>query len=266
MTDQPTIQQALAAVMADVRKVAKTGTNAAQHFNFRGIDAVLNHVGPALRDHRVVIRPDVSELRYERVVVGDRKAAVQVLAFVTYEFIGPAGDRIAANVVGEAIDYGDKGVSKAMSVALRTALIQTLALPTGDPDPDTQTYQRTAEPATQPRRQRTGRDEILANSGPTKPSAYSIEGNRPAGGDKPVTKAQLAKLHACMTDYGIGGHRDLGLAYITETIGRTVESTKDLTVAEASKVIDRLVNELEKGTDAPVEPDPTRDDEWKAQS
>lgn len=244
MTEVPTIQQALAAVMADVRKVGKSGVNQAQRFNFRGIDAVLNHVGPALRDHQVVVRPEVTDLRYERISVGDPdrpKAAVQVLAFVTYEFIGPAGDSMAAKVVGEAIDYGDKGVSKAMSVALRTALIQALALPTGDPEPDAQTYERAApEPRQAPPQQR-------------KPSAYSKQGNRPAGDDTTIEgdRRKLAALHARLGDYGIGGkdNRDAALAYMSEVIGRELDSSKNLTGAEFRKVMDRLEQELRKGED-----------------
>ena len=41
---------------------------------------------------------------------------------------------------GEAFDTGDKAVSKAMSVAWRTALIQTFFLATGDTEPDEQQY------------------------------------------------------------------------------------------------------------------------------
>ena len=47
----PTIQAALAAVMADVTHVGKEGKNSAQGYSFRGIDGVLNAVGPALRRH-----------------------------------------------------------------------------------------------------------------------------------------------------------------------------------------------------------------------
>ena len=43
-------------------------------------------------------------------------------------------------VIGEAGDSGDKATPKAMSVALRTALLQTLMLPTDEPDPDSFTY------------------------------------------------------------------------------------------------------------------------------
>jgi hypothetical protein len=40
------------------------------------------------------------------------------------------------------MDSGDKAIAKAMSVAFRTALLQTLALPTDEADPDTSSYQR----------------------------------------------------------------------------------------------------------------------------
>jgi hypothetical protein len=43
---------------------------------------------------------------------------------------------ITSQVIAEAIDSGDKGTSKAMSVAYRVAILQTLTLPTGERDPD----------------------------------------------------------------------------------------------------------------------------------
>ena len=56
MSEQ-TIHQALSAVMGDVQAVGKTGRNESQGFSFRGIDAVVNAVGPALRDHGVIVTP-----------------------------------------------------------------------------------------------------------------------------------------------------------------------------------------------------------------
>ena len=44
-------------------------------------------------------------------------------------------------VAAEAFDSGDKATAKAMSVALRTFLLQLLALPTDEPDPDSFTYE-----------------------------------------------------------------------------------------------------------------------------
>ena len=63
---------------------------------------------------------------------------------VTYTFIGANGDAIKATVVGEAMDSGDKATAKAMSVAFRTALLQSLALPTDEVDPDASSYERSS--------------------------------------------------------------------------------------------------------------------------
>jgi hypothetical protein len=56
---QMTIQAALSAVMGDVQAVRKKDRNTSQNFSFRGIDAVVNAVGPALRTHQVVVLPRV---------------------------------------------------------------------------------------------------------------------------------------------------------------------------------------------------------------
>lgn len=142
MSTTPTIVQALASVMADVGAVAKKGRNTHQNFNFRGIDAVVNAVSPALREHGVVVAPTLldKEVRESRTAKGAVMSNVYVT--VRYDFHGPAGDSISATVAAESFDSGDKATAKAMSVAFRTALLQTLALPTDEPDPDEHTYER----------------------------------------------------------------------------------------------------------------------------
>lgn len=57
---------------------------------------------------------------------------------------------------------------------------------------------------------------------------------------EPITAQQLKALHASLNDAGLGSDRDAALAFYTETIGRDVESSKALTKAEASRVIDAL--------------------------
>ncbi len=139
----PTIQAALAAVMADVTHVGKEGKNSAQGYSFRGIDGVLNAVGPALRRRGVVVMPHLEAVEHLVVEVGKNRTAMrQATVTVRYVFHGPAGDSLDCVVAGEAMDSGDKATSKAMSVALRTALIQALALPTHEPDPDEKSYER----------------------------------------------------------------------------------------------------------------------------
>lgn len=140
----PTIFAAMAAVMNDVSGVGKHGRNTSQNFNFRGIDDVLNAIGPALRTHGVFLAPVVGEITSEVTEVGQRRTPMKsVVVTVSYTFHGPAGDSVTVTVPGEAMDSGDKAISKAMSVALRTALIQTFALPTDEKDPDADTYERT---------------------------------------------------------------------------------------------------------------------------
>lgn len=142
MSEQKTIHAALADVMADVQAVAKKDRNNHQKFMFRGIDAVVNAVGPALRKHRVVVTPEVVSANYETVATSTGKASTACRLVVSYVFRGPAGDTISATVAGEAWDSGDKATPKAMSVAFRTALLQALALPTDEPDPDEHVYER----------------------------------------------------------------------------------------------------------------------------
>lgn len=146
MADKPSVYEALAAVMSDVSAVAKKDRNDAQRFNFRGIDAVVNAVGPALRKHGVTVSPKVDMYEYGTVTTAGGKPMGHVRVLVTYTFHGPSGDSLPAQAAGEAFDAGDKATPKAMSVAFRTALLQALALPTDEPDPDTHSYERAPLP------------------------------------------------------------------------------------------------------------------------
>ena len=145
MTDKPTVVEALSAVMDDVQAVRKADRNAQQGYVFRGIDAVVNAVGPAFRKHGVLAVPAKTEARYRDVLTNTGKPSRECTVTVTYRFYGPAGDFIECEVPGESMDFGDKGAPKAMSVAYRIALLQALCIPTDEPDADSQSYER-AEP------------------------------------------------------------------------------------------------------------------------
>lgn len=220
------IYASLAAVMKDVDHVAKRDKNEHQRFMFRGIDAVLNAVGPVLRKHGVIVVPDVVGQSYEIVQTTTGKPATACRVQVAYTFYGPEGDNIRSTVIGEAWDAGDKAAPKAMSVAFRTALLQALALPTDEPDPDTQVYERDRE-AQPARRQSAPRSRPSAAAEPD------------AGGLR--TDAQSKKLFALLGERGMTD-RDEVLVYCTEIAGRNITSTKELTVAEASAVIEALSN------------------------
>lgn len=142
MTEQLTVHQALSKVMEAVQAVRKDSENQAQRFNFRGIDAVMNAVGPALRKYGVVILPEEVDVHRSNGTTSSGKQTAEVVVKVTYRVYGPAGDSIHGKVAAEAMDFGDKAIPKAMSVAYRTFLLQALTIPTDEPDPDVETFER----------------------------------------------------------------------------------------------------------------------------
>lgn len=76
-----------------------------------------------------------------------------------------------------------------------------------------------------------------------------------------ISAAQLKKLHATMGDHGLSD-RDTGLAYISNLLGRDVTTSKDLSKAEASRIIDLLESGVVPDEpDLPIE-DPPDEPDW----
>ncbi|QUL79893.1 ERF family protein [Brevibacterium sp. SMBL_HHYL_HB1] len=157
-----TVQEAITQVMAEVGAVGKGEQNRQQGFNFRGIDATVNALSPAMRKHGVTVRPcEVHNVTYEafQSKSGGRLTSCRVI--VSYAFRGPDGDEIVSTVAAESMDSGDKGTAKAMSVAFRIALLQTFALPTQETDPDHDVYETVSAPP----RDWKGEADALASKG-----------------------------------------------------------------------------------------------------
>ena len=141
-----TITRAIHDVMLRVGHVGKNGRNIHFGYNFRGIDGVLNAVGPALRECGVVVTPEVldatTKLLEGRSRSGDAVTTAHTTVRVAYTWRHVDGDdTITVTVTGEAMDSGDKSVSKAMAVTARIMLIQTLMIPTDETDPDVESPQ-----------------------------------------------------------------------------------------------------------------------------
>lgn len=140
----PRIYAALSAVMADVGAVKKGDRNTQQNYSFRGVDTVVQAVYPALVRHKVTVMPNVRQYDHGTVEVGKNRTPMgHARVVVEYTFTAVDGSAVVCSAAGEAMDSGDKATPKAMSVALRTALLQALMLPTDDPDPDADSYERT---------------------------------------------------------------------------------------------------------------------------
>lgn len=205
------IYAALADVMADCDHVAKRDRNEHQRFLFRGIDAVVNAVGPVLRKHGVVVVPNVEHVSYDTVATSTGKPATACRVLATYTFYAGDGSSIDTRVAAEAWDAGDKAAPKAMSVAFRTALLQALALPTDEPDPDSQTYVRD--------------NDRTRSAAPTQ---------RPTQ-NAPMTAKTRGGMFAEFSRAGIA--EDEQLPRINRLLGTDYTSRGDLTEAHAKAVI-----------------------------
>lgn len=135
--------QSIIGVMAKVSGVKKRDKNTVQGFNFRGIDAVVNAIGPALREVGGVIVPTIIEKQYDRGITKNGTPTVEAFLTIAFDWYGTdGGEPIRGIVACEAMDTSDKATAKAMSVGLRTFLLQTLMLPTDEKDPDAEYIER----------------------------------------------------------------------------------------------------------------------------
>lgn len=130
------IHQRLAEVMQAVtyiRKEAKQGMN----YTIVSHDAVTAKVRPALLAAGIVYYP----VRCEYAHSGNRAECAMTVRFVN---IDTPSDYFDVPTFGYGVDTQDKGPGKAMSYAVKYALLKALGLETGD-DPDTDSVNYTPE-------------------------------------------------------------------------------------------------------------------------
>lgn len=128
-------------VMRKVGAIAKLGTyddNRGTRFNFRGVDDVINAVGPILREVGVLPVPVLETIERRDTHTGAGHATKEVSVIVQLRVYAADGSYIQYRVPGENLSRSDKGTAAAMSVAYRVLWLQALAIPTDDPDPDSQ--------------------------------------------------------------------------------------------------------------------------------
>lgn len=135
------VHVAFARVMADVQSVSKGDRrdDVGGRYNFRGVDRVVNAVGPALRRHGVLVLPSrILEVEYREARTSKGSVLQDCTVKVQWTVIGPAGDMLPTTLesAGQATDTQDKATSKATSVAQRVLFLTGLHIPTQDPDID----------------------------------------------------------------------------------------------------------------------------------
>lgn len=135
------ILDALGKINEEITPIGKDSRNETQRYDFRGIDAVMNHLHPLFAKHGVIVLSRVlncaSETReYARDGGKSGTMTFRVLT-IAYRFVAVSdGTWVESTVLGEGADTGDKASPKCMAIALKYVLSQMLLLPYDEIDPD----------------------------------------------------------------------------------------------------------------------------------
>ena len=131
------IHEKMVAIMAEIQPIAKAKKNTMQNFMFRGIDDLYNAVHGLMAKHGVYVIPEVAEWTREEIKTNKGGIMTVRVVKVAFLFTASDGSQIRIVTLGEAADSGDKATSKALSMALKYALMQVFLIPTEDmEDPD----------------------------------------------------------------------------------------------------------------------------------
>ncbi len=129
------LRQKLAEVRRRIGYVQKRGHN--ERFNYSYVTAadIAGSVGDILSELGVVVIPCLENITYESAPArGEIIRMARVVMAYTFADVD-SGEEIIAKVAGQGLDPGDKAPYKAMTGALKYALLQSFLLATGD-DPE----------------------------------------------------------------------------------------------------------------------------------
>jgi len=114
--------------------IAKSSRNNSQNYNFRGIDDLLAVLPKVLNQADLLIQPNVVDID-----IRERGKTMHVIMTVDYIMTNSQGQECTRRVYGEALDYSDKAVNKAMTAAYKYFLFQAFCIPLqGMPDADSE--------------------------------------------------------------------------------------------------------------------------------
>jgi hypothetical protein len=132
---QLNLRQKLAEVRRRIGYVQKKGHNERSNYSYVSAADIAGPVGDILAELGVVVIPSLEEISYEP-ASGRREATPMARVIMAYTFADvDSGEEVVATAAGQGLDAGDKAPYKAMTGALKYALLQTFLLATGD-DPE----------------------------------------------------------------------------------------------------------------------------------
>ncbi len=179
----PLIFAAMVKAMGNIGHIGKDRKNTQQNYSFRGIDDLYNAVHPALIDAQIFICPSVTNREHQERQSNSGGVLFYETLTVEHKFYAIDGSFVTVTTMGSAMDSGDKAVNKAMSAAMKYALLEAFCIPT-EGDNDTENH----SPDVAPRRQsdREVRDEFEAKAGARRPTTATVV-KQPAVATQPAS-------------------------------------------------------------------------------
>ena len=171
-----------ATMMAVQRGLAKVGIskdqqNTSQGWKFRGIDDVLNALSGVLAENKALVIPNVIDKKRLESAKG-----THWLVTVDWTFFNESGDSHTSQHCGEAIDYGDKALAKAITASYKYFLFNALCIPLigqefGDADYDNhedKDQEKAATPKRKAAKKKTAR-KLKAVEPPKEPEIPNVQ-------------------------------------------------------------------------------------------
>lgn len=138
------IYQKMASILRETKAITKSEKNQQQGFSFRGIDNVMNELHDLFAKNDVFILQEVQEWTTNDRPTKSGGVNTFTRAKIRFRYMTTDGSCVETVNVGEAMDSGDKGFNKAMSIALKYSLLQMFLIPTEEQkDPDENTPEET---------------------------------------------------------------------------------------------------------------------------
>jgi hypothetical protein len=160
---QLNLRQKLAVVRRRLVYVQKRGYNTRFNYNYVTAADIAGAVGDILAELGVVVVPRLESISHEATRSQGRTESEHVARVImSYSFVDvDTGEEITVKTAGEGLDSGDKAPYKAMTGALKYALLQSFLLATGD-DPEEERFVPTGH-SSSPTRDETSERTITAD-------------------------------------------------------------------------------------------------------
>lgn len=134
----------LHAIMAEFPSVPKAHVNSFHKYSYRSADDILAALKPLLVKHGVLMAVSGSDVKTDTLNESILTTVEMTVTFWDPDDLGPV---ISCRAFGQGVDKGDKGVYKAITGALKYALLTNFLIPgSEDPEQDSPTITPSPEP------------------------------------------------------------------------------------------------------------------------